>query len=319
MNFRNIVFISIFLGPNFSGYSQTLSQDLADPSSSVQVKQQREIFENDKILINIRKVPELSGGFNVDQAGMVDLQLLGQVRAAGLRPHELEKVLTQLYGRDYLQNPFIRIELVDSFRAEDITLSETAVIEDVLSPDDVFSSKELDAEKSANININSGNADLYFVPIEDFFRNEPNGIIETPIESLVDVIEVPLSEQSLPIPLTYAPFKGVTKDNALADTNWTFKSDPRAFIQFLSDRTIAGFTGCNNFFANYTFNDSSIKIQFVAITFDACDDVKDGEFQEKLEAITRYQYSEPDKLVLLDEENEAVFTLLQGFSSIQGN
>lgn len=264
-------------------------------------------------------MPELSGGFNVDQAGMVHLQLLGQVRAAGLRPHELEKVLTELYGRDYLQNPFIRIELVDSFRAEDITLSETAVMEEVISPDDVFPSQELDAGKNADIIINSGSADLDFVPIEGFFKNEPNGIIEAPIESLVDVIEVPLLEQPLPIPLTYAPLKGVKKDNALADTNWTFKSDPRAFIHFLNDGTIAGFTGCNHFFANYTFEDSFIKIQFVASTFDACDDVKDGEFQEELEAITRYQYSEPEKLVLLDEDNEAVFTLLQGFSSIQGN
>ena len=319
MNLRSIVFLSIFVSCSFSGYSQTNYQDLAGPSSSMQVNQQREIIENDKILINIRRVPELSGGFNVDQAGMVDLQLLGQVRAAGLRPHELEKILMELYGRDYLQNPFIRIELVDSFRAEDITLSETAVMEDVISPDDSFSSKELDADKSADMIINSGNADLDFVPIEDFFRYEPTGIIEAPSESIEDFTEVPLSEQPLPIPLPYAPLKGVKKDNGLADTNWTFKSDPRAFIHFLNDGTIAGFTGCNNFFANYTFEDSFVKIQFVASTFDACDDVKDGEFQEELEAITRYQYSEPDKLVLLDEDNEAVFTLLQGFSAIQGN
>lgn len=320
MNLRCIVFFSIFVSCSLSGFSQTHSQDLDGPSSSTQVNPQREIFENDKILINIRKVPELSGGFNVDQAGMVDLQLIGKVKAAGLRPYEFEKVLTELYGRDYLQSPFIRIELVDSFKAEDITLSETAMMEDVISPDDGFSSQELDEGKSTEIIINPGSANLDFVPIEDFIRNEPNVIIETPREPLVDVIEVPLSEQAMPIPLTSAPSEGVIKDNVLADTNWTFESDPRAFIQFLSDGKIAGFTGCNNFFANYTtLVDDFVKIQFVASTFDACADVKDGEFQEQLEAITRYEYSEPDKLVLMDEENEAVFTLRQGFSLVQDN
>lgn len=352
-----ILFLSCLTAP---AYPQVNSHDVSDFSFSGKLNQQRKIIENDKILINIRKVPELGGGFNVDQAGMVELQLLGKVKAAGLKPSEFEKVLAELYGRDYLQDPFIRIEIVNSFTAEDIIVSEGMGLSKAISLDeDVIDGQEQISQSPLPSNSESA---LSFVPIENSMANEQVSIIfepvsiqteevifsdpfeipkllplevgeqaedvyslrdsETVIQSTAEIIErVTLKETGTVINTliskNYQPLleahETVKHNFSISETNWTFDFDPRAFMQFLEDGKIAGFTGCNNFFANYSSGESLLTIKFIAITLNECFDIKDGEFQEALESITNFELFEPDKLSLKDKDNEVVFIMRKGF------
>lgn len=365
MNLRYFILISILILLCFTApaYPQASSQDVSDPLFSGQFNQQRKIIENDKILINIRKVPELSGGFNVDQEGMVDLQLIGKVKAAGLKPSEFEKALAELYGRDYLRDPFIRIEIVSSFKPEDIMVSEDTVLPEPISlDDDVIAGQSSQDQISQSIISSNNESELNFVPIEDFMENEqaltlaepvsiqteedifsnpserPAGLpiavgegaeeafsaqdSETGIETTAEIMESLPLEETGPFANTltaknYEPIfetdETVKNNFSITETNWTFDYDPRAFMQFLEDGKIAGFTGCNNFFANYSSGERFIDIKFLAITLNECFDIKDGEFQEALESITNFELFEPDKLSLMDKDNEVVFILRKGF------
>ena len=382
MKFRQIIIISLLLLFSSPAYSQGPSVDISDPLFSNIVNPQRTIVENDKLLISIRKVPELSGGFNVDQSGMVELELLGKVKTAGLKPAEFEKVLAELYGRDYLQDPFIRIEIVSSFSAEDIMAAEAVALPETASSQLAeITEPGPQLPTRSVVSSNQDEANLDFIPLEDFLEsqaelnnvlNDVSAEIETQETILLESVGAPdplpletpsvvdgflaleesetigadvnlsnpdMSElgytsyaESIAIEPeanieTFADIIELTPlENAeiivdgftLEETNWTFESDPRAFMQFLPDGKIAGYTGCNNFFANYIAEETFITIQFVASTFNICADIKDGEFQDALESITSFEYSEADKLTLLDKDNEEVLILSRGFDLIVG-
>lgn len=369
MNFRHILFLSAILSLNFLAIAQVNSEDISAALASEQGSVQRQIIAGDKLLISIRNVRQLSGGFNVDPDGFVDLQLIGKVKAAGQTPAILEAVLSDMYGQDYLQDPFIRIEITGTFRENDILPLDT-----LASNDEGFGEEISNPEETE---ISAIDSESSFVSVEGFFEpREPlsvdiknyettSGITatiknltaesggeeetifddnETVIETN-DVSSITQSEVTLGFTEDYVPLgieeytstreveiesrdvltsidlnEAIEKhvnDFSLAETNWTFQNDSRAFIQFLSDGEIAGFTGCNNFYANYEFEDTRIDITFLAMTFNACDDVKDGEFQEALESITEYQFFSPDELKLLDQDNYVVLSFLRGFDTVQ--
>ena len=70
----------------------------------------------DTIKITVFQVPDLSGDFEVDLLGNIDMPLIGTVRAADLTMSELDKVLTAKLGEKYLQNPDVSVGLKMSAR-----------------------------------------------------------------------------------------------------------------------------------------------------------------------------------------------------------
>ena len=65
----------------------------------------------DTIRLRIRREPDLSGDFQVDESGVVVLPKLGPTRVTGQDPHALKESVTQSYAA-YLKNPSIEVQIL---------------------------------------------------------------------------------------------------------------------------------------------------------------------------------------------------------------
>lgn len=66
----------------------------------------------DVIKISVFRVPDLSGEYQVDARGNVDMPLIGSISARAYRPDEFATRLEQLYGTRYLTNPDISVRVM---------------------------------------------------------------------------------------------------------------------------------------------------------------------------------------------------------------
>jgi polysaccharide export outer membrane protein len=67
----------------------------------------------DKLRITVYNEPDLSGEFEVSGQGSISVPLLGQVQVMGKTTAEAQAILTQKYGKDYLVNPSVSIEVLN--------------------------------------------------------------------------------------------------------------------------------------------------------------------------------------------------------------
>ena len=67
----------------------------------------------DKLKITVFNEPDLSGEFEVNGQGFVALPLLGLTKVIGLTISDAQAMLTQKYGKDYLVNPNIAVEVTN--------------------------------------------------------------------------------------------------------------------------------------------------------------------------------------------------------------
>ena len=68
----------------------------------------------DLLRLNVFRVPELSGEYQVDARGMLDLPLLGPVNVRDQTPAQFSTELERRYGEKYLNNPQISIRVLSS-------------------------------------------------------------------------------------------------------------------------------------------------------------------------------------------------------------
>lgn len=68
----------------------------------------------DVLSIKVFRVSELSGEYQVDAKGMLNLPLIGSISVRNKSPQEFAKELEQLYGRNYLNNPQISVRVMAS-------------------------------------------------------------------------------------------------------------------------------------------------------------------------------------------------------------
>ena len=68
----------------------------------------------DLVTIKVFRVPELSGDYQVDAKGMLDMPLLGPVSVRDKTPQAFSKELERLYSEKYLSNPQISIRVLAS-------------------------------------------------------------------------------------------------------------------------------------------------------------------------------------------------------------
>lgn len=83
---------------------KTLSGALPDPT----VDESR-IGPDDMLEITVFEAPELNHTLRVSTKGEISLQLLGEVRAGGLTPRQLELVLQELLRRTYMKDPHVGV------------------------------------------------------------------------------------------------------------------------------------------------------------------------------------------------------------------
>jgi protein involved in polysaccharide export with SLBB domain len=67
----------------------------------------------DKLRITVYNETDLSGEFEVNGEGYVSVPLLGQIKVLGQTTNEVQTLLTQKYGKDYLVNPSVSIEVTN--------------------------------------------------------------------------------------------------------------------------------------------------------------------------------------------------------------
>ena len=67
----------------------------------------------DKIRVTVFNEKDLSGDYDVTDQGFVALPLIGQVKVSGETVSEVADVITRAYGKDYLVNPRVSVEVLN--------------------------------------------------------------------------------------------------------------------------------------------------------------------------------------------------------------
>jgi len=67
----------------------------------------------DKVRVTVYNEKDLSGDFDVNDQGLIALPLLGQVQVRGLTISEAQELITDKYGKDYLINPRVNVEVLN--------------------------------------------------------------------------------------------------------------------------------------------------------------------------------------------------------------
>ena len=292
----------------FTASSQVISHVPEDNS-------QRKILTTDKIHITISEIPELSGAFNIDESGMVGLKLIGKVQVEGLTPNEVEDLLSDLYSKDYLQDPDINVEVTDLSNAGDVfeldqpTTPEFSQEQERAQDDNSLISNGYDEPFVPEAKTDPQLSNSGFVPLEDFLIQED--ITKAPTTSpspSIASLPAPEKEPVLPDYLYIEP-QVIETEVDLAGSIWRLENIEDAYIQFIDQTDIAGFSGCNDFFAKYSHKADFINITFIAMTVSQCQESKESEFQAALDSIAKVKVISSDELNLLDKENYIVLSL----------
>jgi protein involved in polysaccharide export with SLBB domain len=67
----------------------------------------------DKLRVTVFNEPDLSGEFDVGGQGTIALPLIGQVTVVGLTLSEVDALITQKYGANYLVAPRVSVEVLN--------------------------------------------------------------------------------------------------------------------------------------------------------------------------------------------------------------
>jgi polysaccharide export outer membrane protein len=67
----------------------------------------------DKLRVIVFGEDDLGGEFQIDDGGFVRLPLIGQIRAIGLSPRELEQQIAAALGNGYLVSPRVSVEVTE--------------------------------------------------------------------------------------------------------------------------------------------------------------------------------------------------------------
>lgn len=89
------------------------AEALKTPSQPSKGIQPGQVGPGDKLKLTVFGEEDLSGQFEIDTTGSLALPLVGEVKATGLTPRELEKKLTDVLSKGYLVNPRVNIEVMN--------------------------------------------------------------------------------------------------------------------------------------------------------------------------------------------------------------
>jgi protein involved in polysaccharide export with SLBB domain len=105
-----VVAIGLLLGGCYTDYGPIAAQPVPPPLPSVATHMQL----GDRATITVYQEPDLSGVYDVNPAGNLDLPLIGPVNALGRTPAELEQIISDRYKRGkFLEEPHVTVAVVD--------------------------------------------------------------------------------------------------------------------------------------------------------------------------------------------------------------
>jgi polysaccharide export outer membrane protein len=100
-------------------YNQPLA--MPDEPKVTTLAQDYKILPMDKLTIKVFKAEDMSGDYDVDLLGNIQLPLIGEVKAATLTPDQLDQELTQKLGEKYLEHPDVSVAIKES-RSRSVTV-----------------------------------------------------------------------------------------------------------------------------------------------------------------------------------------------------
>lgn len=74
------------------------------------------ISAQDLLSVTVFKVPDLTREIRVDDRGNITFPLIGSVRAKGMKPAQLERVIAQKLEKTYMNNPQVTVVVTESVR-----------------------------------------------------------------------------------------------------------------------------------------------------------------------------------------------------------
>ena len=298
----------------FPAASQVKSDSASDFEHESADSSQRKILTADKIVITISEIPELSGEFNLDESGMVELELIGKIQVAGLTPNAVANLITDLYSKDYLQDPDISVEVSDFSNETDVleldqtTTPEISQDREETQNNNLLFSNKLDEPFVPEAKTEPQISDS-FVPLERFLiEDDINRASTTSPSSSIASLPALVTEPAVTDYIYIQPQVIETEIN-LAGSIWWLENIENAYIQFVDQTDIAGNTGCNDFFAEYSHKADLINITFIAMTLNQCEQSKESEFQAALDSIRKVKVISSGEIQLLDKENYIVLSL----------
>lgn len=82
-----------------------------EPNSKPDFKAEGTLGAGDKISVIVKNVPEVTGEYIVDEAGVIDMPYVGKVTARAQTPESFAQVLKKLYDKNYLVDPDITVTI----------------------------------------------------------------------------------------------------------------------------------------------------------------------------------------------------------------
>jgi len=89
----------------------TVEPAVMTPSAPASTPQDGRIHPNDRISVQVHQVDELSTVGAVSEDGRFEMPLIGPIEVAGLTTEEAEARIADALGRDYLQDPRVRVQV----------------------------------------------------------------------------------------------------------------------------------------------------------------------------------------------------------------
>ncbi len=89
------------------------------PDASAEEDDSSVIYRGDILVVDVFGEDDLNRETEVDKDGTVNLPLIGQVSVAGKTKIEVQKLIAELYGRDYLKSPVVTVDVKRQERARE--------------------------------------------------------------------------------------------------------------------------------------------------------------------------------------------------------
>ena len=96
---------------DFPDDAQVLSNEIIDSSPQPFTKPEGTLGPDDRIFVNVKNVPEVTGQYIVDETGSVDMPYIGKVSATAQTPESFAQILKSLYDKNYLVDPTITVTI----------------------------------------------------------------------------------------------------------------------------------------------------------------------------------------------------------------
>jgi polysaccharide export outer membrane protein len=109
---RRTIFALLLLGSSLLGCS-SVGSDLPPLDQGPVAEETYKLGPGDQIKVTVFGADDLSGEFPVSDTGTAVLPLIGDVKAAGLTPRELEAAIRTKLSGGYLKDPKVSIQIMN--------------------------------------------------------------------------------------------------------------------------------------------------------------------------------------------------------------